>query len=133
MEQIIISLDNTIKLWYNIISGNAQPLIINKGTTPQRRKKEIGKRTKVLEIVVREVEWEGGKFLAYTTFTKNNERLDVRFVKHATAKAPKEIVLLKLIQHKWTSAVEYRYPRLYIQDIIKVVERPKTKNDDLPF
>lgn len=93
----------------------------------------MAKETKVLEIEVREVEWEGGKFLAYNTFTKNNERLDVRFVKEATAKAPKENCFIEVDTSQMNISRKYRYPRLYIQDIIKVVERPTSKNDDLPF
>ena len=93
----------------------------------------MAKETKVLEIEVREVEWEGGKFLAYNTFTKKNERLDVRFVKDAFAKAPKENCFIEVDKSQMNISRKYRYPRLYVQDIIKVVERPQTKNDDLPF
>lgn len=93
----------------------------------------MAKETKVLEIEVREVEWEGGKFLAYNTFTKSNERLDVRFVKHATAKAPKVNCFIEVDTAQMNISRKYRYPRLYIQDIIKVVDRPETKDDDLPF
>ena len=93
----------------------------------------MAKETKVLEIEVREVEWEGGKFLAYNTFTKNNERLDVRFVKDAFAKAPKENCFIEVDVSQMNISRKYRYPRLYVQDIIKVVERPQNKNDDLPF
>ena len=93
----------------------------------------MAKETKVLEIEVREVEWEGGKFLAYNTFTKNNERLDVRFVKNATAKAPKENCFIEVDVSQMNISRKYRYPRLYVQDIVKVIERPTSKNDDLPF
>lgn len=93
----------------------------------------MAKETKVLEIEVREVAWEGKTFLAYNTFTKNNERLDVRFVKDATAKAPKGNCFIEVDTSQMNISRKYRYPRLYIQDIIKVVERPETKNDDLPF
>ena len=93
----------------------------------------MAKETKVLEIEVREVEWEGGKFLAYNTFTKNNERLDVRFVKDAFAKAPKENCFIEVDTSQMNISRKYRYPRLYVQDIVKVIERPTSKNDDLPF
>ena len=93
----------------------------------------MAKETKLLEIEVREVAWEGKTFLAYNTFTKNNERLDVRFVKHATAKAPKENCFIEVDTSQMNISRKYRYPRLYIQDIIKVVERPTSKDDDLPF
>ena len=93
----------------------------------------MAKETKVLEIEVRKVEWEGGTFLAYNTFTKNNERLDVRFVKHATAKAPKENCFIEVDVSQMNISRKYRYPRLYVQDIVKVIERPTSKNDDLPF
>ncbi|OQA77204.1 MAG: hypothetical protein BWY30_01147 [Tenericutes bacterium ADurb.Bin239] len=93
----------------------------------------MAKETKLLEIEVREVAWEGKSFLAYNTFTKNNERLDVRFVKHATAKAPKENCFIEVDTSQMNISRKYRYPRLYIQDIIKVVDRPTSKNDDLPF
>ena len=93
----------------------------------------MAKETKLLEIEVREVAWEGKTFLAYNTFTKNNERLDVRFVKHATAKAPKENCFIEVDTSQMNISRKYRYPRLYIQDIIKVVDRPTSKNDDLPF
>ena len=93
----------------------------------------MAKETKVLEIEVREIAWEGKTFLAYNTFTKENERLDVRFVKEATAKAPKENCFIEVDVSQMNISRKYRYPRLYVQDIIKVVERPKTKNDDLPF
>jgi hypothetical protein len=92
----------------------------------------MAKETKVLEIVVREIAWEGKTFLAYNTFTKSNERLDVRFVKEATEKAPKENCFIEVETSQMNISRKYRYPRLYIQDIVKVVERPKTKND-LPF
>ena len=50
--------------------------------------------SKLLQIIVKEVKYTGedGKekrFNAFTTFTNTNERLDVRFVKDATAEAPK--------------------------------------------
>ena len=93
----------------------------------------MAKETKVLEIEVREIAWEGKTFLAYNTFTKENERLDVRFVKEATAKAPKENCFIEVDKTQMNISRKYRYPRLYIQDIVKVVERPETKNDDLPF
>lgn len=93
----------------------------------------MAKETKLLEIEVREVAWEGKSFLAYNTFTKNNERLDVRFVKNATAKAPKESCFIEVDTSQMNISRKYRYPRLYIQDIIKVVERPTSKDDDLPF
>ncbi len=93
----------------------------------------MAKETKVLEIEVRKVDWEGGTFLAYNTFTKNNERLDVRFVKDAFAKAPKENCFIEVDKTQMNISRKYRYPRLYIQDIIKVVDRPTSKNDDLPF
>lgn len=92
----------------------------------------MAKETKVLEIEVREIAWEGKTFLAYNTFTKNNERLDVRFVKEAIAKAPKENCFIEVETSQMNISRKYRYPRLYIQDIVKVVDRPKTKND-LPF
>ncbi len=90
------------------------------------------KETKVLEIEVREIAWDGKTFLAYNTFTNNNERLDVRFVKEAFAKAPKENCFIEVETSQMNISRKYRYPRLYIQDIVKVVEHPKTKND-LPF
>ena len=93
----------------------------------------MAKETVILEIEVRKVDWEGGTFLAYNTFTKKNERLDVRFVKHATAKAPKNNCFIEVDTAQMNISRKYRYPRLYIQDIIKVVDRPETKNDDLPF
>ena len=93
----------------------------------------MAKETVILEIEVREVEWEGGKFLAYNTFTKKNERLDVRFVKDAFAKAPKENCFIEVDTSQMNISRKYRYPRLYVQDIIKVVDRPTSKNDDLPF
>lgn len=93
----------------------------------------MSKETKVLEIVVREIAWEGKTFLAYNTFTKENERLDVRFVKEATAKAPKENCYIEVETSQMNISRKYRYPRLYIQDIVKVVERPTPKNDGLPF
>ena len=93
----------------------------------------MAKETKVLEIEVREVAWEGKTFLAYNTFTKNNERLDVRFVKNATEKAPKENCFIEVDVSQMNISRKYRYPRLYVQDIIKVVDRPTSKNDDLPF
>lgn len=92
----------------------------------------MAKETKVLEIEVREIAWDGKTFLAYNTFTKSNERLDVRFVKEAIAKAPKENCFIEVETSQMNISRKYRYPRLYIQDIVKVVERPKTKND-LPF
>lgn len=92
----------------------------------------MSKETKVLEIEVREIAWEGKTFLAYNTFTKDNERLDVRFVKEAFAKAPKENCFIEVETSQMNISRKYRYPRLYIQDIVKVVERPKTKKD-LPF
>ena len=92
----------------------------------------MSKETKILEIEVREIAWEGKTFLAYNTFTKDNERLDVRFVKEAFTKAPKENCFIEVETSQMNISRKYRYPRLYIQDIVKVVERPKTKND-LPF
>ena len=93
----------------------------------------MAKETTILEIEVREVAWEGKTFLAYNTFTKSNERLDVRFVKEATAKAPKERCFIEVDNSQMNISRKYRYPRLYIQDIIKVVDRPEPKDDDLPF
>lgn len=88
---------------------------------------------KVLEIEVREVEWEGGKFTAYNTFTNKDERLDVRFVKEAIKDAPKQNCFIEVDEADMNISRKYRYPRLYVQKIIKVVNKPKTKNDNLPF
>lgn len=93
----------------------------------------MAKETTILEIEVREIAWEGKTFLAYNTFTKKNERLDVRFVKEATAKAPKQNCFIEVDTSQMNISRKYRYPRLYIQDIIKVVDRPEPKNNDLPF
>jgi hypothetical protein len=92
----------------------------------------MSKETKILEIEVREIAWEGKTFLAYNTFTKDNKRLDVRFVKEAFTKAPKENCFIEVETSQMNISRKYRYPRLYVQDIVKVVERPKTKNE-LPF
>ena len=92
----------------------------------------MGKETVIFEIEVREIGWEGKSFLAYNTFTKNNERLDVRCVREATEKAPKENCFIEVDKSQMNISRKYRYPRLYVQDIVKVVERPKTKKD-LPF
>ena len=92
----------------------------------------MAKETVILEIEVREIAWEGKSFLAYNTFTKNNERLDVRFVREATEKSPKDTSFIGVYKSQMNISRKYRYPRLYVQDIVKVVDRPKTKND-LPF
>lgn len=91
-------------------------------------------KEKVLEIVVKEVEWESKKFLAYNTFTNKNERLDVRFVKDAFAQAPKRNCFIKVSADDMNISHKYRYPRLYVQRIIEVLDKPTTpKDDDLPF
>lgn len=93
--------------------------------------------SKLLQIIVKEVKYTGedGKekrFNAFTTFTNTNERLDVRFVKDATAEAPKENCMVEVEEVDMNISRKYKYPRLYIQKI-KSVKPLEAKVQDLPF
>ncbi len=92
---------------------------------------------KELQIIVKEVKFKNEegketKFLAYTTFTKTNERLDVRFVKEATALAPKENCIVVVDEKDMNISRKYRFPRLYVQAIVEV-KPVEHKEQELPF
>lgn len=92
---------------------------------------------KELQIIVKEVKFKNEegketKFLAYTTFTKTNERLDVRFVKDATALAPKENCVIVVDEKDMNISRKYRFPRLYVQ-AIKEIKPVEHKEQELPF
>lgn len=88
-----------------------------------------------LEIVVKQVtKKDGGQFTAYETFTKENVRIDVRFVRKAKDKAPKENCFIIVNRSDVNLSRKYRYPRLYVNDIVSIEETSiNTSQDDLPF
>lgn len=92
---------------------------------------------KEISISVKLVKFTGedGKektFNAFTTFSNTGEKLDVRFVKDAVAKAPKENCIVVVDSADMNISRKFKYPRLYIQAVTET--KPIVyKEQDLPF
>lgn len=92
---------------------------------------------KQLEVYTREVKYNDkatGKpksFTAFNTFDVEGKKLDVRFVKDAIGKVTENCIII-VDETQMNIATQYRYPRLYVQDIVEVKPLERVAKE-LPF
>jgi len=88
----------------------------------------VENKVKVLEIEVHEITVKNSdgsvknKFNAFKTFLTNGKKMDVRFPQ-AVKNLPKENCFIKVMSNDINIDKSHKYPRMWIQEIIEIVEK----------